>query len=91
MDSHLLDCLRLDDPAIGSDLEVAESLGPSPVQPLVAGPALGPADRDRLRDGVLRSGSGSPRDRVAGWVEVGDADYDPIRVTAADVRERGGL
>ena len=43
IDSHLLAALRAD------DLVVVERLGPSPSQPLAAGPALGGQERERVR------------------------------------------
>ena len=47
IDSHLFDALRADDPALESTLRVVAAIGPAPIPPLVAGPALTSAERER--------------------------------------------
>ena len=69
---------------------MAESLGPSPVQPLAAGPSLGPQERasDPRR---LSAAPGHPAFRVDRWAAVDDAAYDPIRESGSQlgfVRDR---
>ena len=78
IDSHLLDVLRDDDPALDSDLRIAESLGPSPEKPLAVGPAVEPDQRAAIRE-TLSAMPGDPAFRVDGWAPVDDAAYDPIR------------
>lgn len=92
IDSHLYAALRADDPALVRELVVVERLGPSPSQPLAAGPGLGMAERERVR-GVLAA---LPALELApglgvSWAPVDDATYDPIRAMRSAARERGGF
>ena len=82
IDSHL-------HAALGDDgLTVVERLGPSPSQPLAAGPSLAPAERERIR-AVL---TGLDADDLGmTWVAVDDASYDPIRAMRAAAVDRGGF
>ena len=87
IDSHLLDLLRGDDPALDAELRTVESLGPSPEKPLAAGPGLGSSERMAIREAL----PGSPVDRssrVDGWAPVDDAAYDPIRRMQREARPR---
>jgi phosphonate transport system substrate-binding protein len=76
IDSHLLDLLRADDPSL-ADVRTLLALGPWPIQPLVAAPGLGEAERERLRTAVfeLNPPEGT---RVERFVAVGEAEYESI-------------
>jgi ABC-type phosphate/phosphonate transport system substrate-binding protein len=78
VDSHLLDLLRGDDPALDAELRIAESLGPSPEKPLAAGPALGAGERKAIRE-ALAALPVDPAFRVDRWAPVDDSAYEPIR------------
>ena len=92
VDSHLYAALRADDPALGQELVVVERLGPSPSQPLAAGPGLGREERERVRAAMtaLPAFELAPGLGVS-WAPVDDATYDPIRAMRAAARERGGF
>jgi phosphonate transport system substrate-binding protein len=81
VDSHLLAAFVADDPALLGELARADVLGPSPSQPLVACPALDPAERLTVQEALREVGATelAPGVTMAGWAPVGDADYDPIR------------
>ena len=82
MDSHL-------HAALGDDgLEVVERLGPSPSQPLAAGPSLPRAERERITATLAAL---APDELGITWVPVADADYDPIRAMRAAAVDRGGF
>ena len=82
VDSHLR-------AALGSDgLTTVERLGPSPSQPLVAGPGVTAAERDRIREVLTALPPGETGLR---WVAVDDAAYDPIRAMTAEAEARGGF
>ena len=82
IDSHLLD-------ALGADgVVVVERLGPSPSQPLAAGPGLGREERERIRATLTAL---PPGQLGLTWVQVDDATYDPIRVMRAAAQARGGF
>ena len=59
-------------------LRVIETLGPSPVQPLLVSRRLPGQQRTLLRQRLLSFPATGP---VAGFVPVDDAHYDPIRAT----------
>jgi len=82
IDSHLHAALGDD------DLVVVERLGPSPSQPLAAGPGLGREERERIR-AVLTALA--PGELGLRWVAVEDATYDPIRAMRAAAEARGGF
>jgi phosphonate transport system substrate-binding protein len=81
VDSHLLAAFVADDPALLGELTRVDVLGPSPSQPLVAGPALDPAERLAVQEALREVGATelAPGVTMAGWAPVADADYDPIR------------
>ena len=83
IDSHLLAALG------AGELEVVERLGPSPSQPLAAGPGLCAGERERIR-AVLTALAPSPPLGLT-WVAVDDATYDPIRAMRAAAQARGGF
>jgi phosphonate transport system substrate-binding protein len=85
IDSHLLEVVLHDEPDLARSIRIIDTIGPSPVQPLVASRRL-PADlRAAIREVVVRMHEeADPRDklqaaRVARWIEVTDATYDPVR------------
>ena len=90
IDSHVLAMARRDEPELARDLRVIESIGPSPIQPVVASARL----PDRLIDSVraalvalARDPAASPwlgRGLLARFVPVTDADYDDIRRMEAE-------
>ena len=89
IDSHLFDALVADDPSLGSLLRVVAAIGPTPIQPLVAGPALSREERDAVRSAVVAIRSGTPALRqslVERWDTVRDADYDEIRAVRGTLR-----
>ena len=82
IDSHLHEALGAD------ELTVIERLGPSPSQPLAAGPSLPEAERERIRAVLTALGPSEPG---LTWVPVDDATYDPIRAMRAAAVERGAF
>jgi ABC-type phosphate/phosphonate transport system substrate-binding protein len=88
VDSHLYAALRADDPVLGEELVVVEQLGPSPSQPLAAGPGLGGEERERIRATLTAL---DPGELGMTWAPVDDATYDPIRAMRAAAEARGGF
>lgn len=82
VDSHLLSVLGAD------GLTVVERLGPSPSQPLAAGPALPPDERERVRETLTAL---EPSHFGMSWVRVDDSTYDPVRAVRAAAEARGGF
>jgi phosphonate transport system substrate-binding protein len=81
------DCAAVDsqvlatEPELAGRVRVVEALGPSPAPPLAVVPTL-PAE---ARAGLLRGALAAPAAAgVERWVEVFDADYEPIREMAAE-------
>jgi phosphonate transport system substrate-binding protein len=81
IDSHLLDLLLEDDPGLGRAVRVIESLGPSPSQPLAAGPRLDAGERRAIREAMAS---------LEGWAAVDDSHYEPIRAMRRDAAARSG-
>jgi phosphonate transport system substrate-binding protein len=85
IDSHVLALLLRDHPALGSSLEVIDSFGPSPIQPVVAGSHLSDALKSEVRAVLLGMGDDEDakpevfRALVEGFVAVSDSTYDDIR------------
>jgi ABC-type phosphate/phosphonate transport system substrate-binding protein len=79
IDSHVLDVV-----GTPAGVEVAASVGPFPITPLVGAPG---ADVEALRRAVTASAP-APGMRTERWAPVTDADYDPIRRLAARSRTR---
>jgi phosphonate transport system substrate-binding protein len=88
IDSTVLETEFLRTPDLRRQLKVVCTLGPSPIPPLVISRAVPPALRNDLRHALLdmhRDPRGShvlSNGRVRQYVEVQDADYDPIRIMA---------
>jgi phosphonate transport system substrate-binding protein len=85
IDSHVLSTLASCHLHLGARLRVIHTLGPSPIQPLVAARQLPEAVKMAVRS-VLVDLANDPkaqrvlrRGHVAGFVPVQDSTYDPIR------------
>ncbi|HEV7663839.1 MAG TPA: PhnD/SsuA/transferrin family substrate-binding protein [Chloroflexota bacterium] len=80
--------LRLQ-PDLSARIRVVETLGPSPIPPLVVSRAVAPELRQQIRQVLLaidQDGHGQrllERAHMTRFVAVKDADYDPIRQMAA--------
>ena len=85
IDSHVLAVAMRDRPCLVRELRVIESLGPSPIQPVVASPHLPESLKADLRNLLVEMAddSGARESLKQGLVErfvpVCDATYDPIR------------
>jgi phosphonate transport system substrate-binding protein len=89
IDSTVLEQVLLDQPSLAAQLRGIDSLGPSPIPPVVASPSLPAAAHAAVRaallsmhldptgQAVLATG------HVSHFVHVSDADYNPIRHMAA--------
>jgi phosphonate transport system substrate-binding protein len=93
VDSHLLAAFVADDPALLGELTRSDTLGPSPAQPLVAGPALDPAERLAIQEALREVGATelAPGVVMAGWEPVTDDFYDPIRRMRDAAAARAGF
>lgn len=91
IDSHVLAVMGADDPPLRAELAVVERLGPSPSQPLLAGPRLGASERLLAREALRELGAFELAHGVTmdAWFPVVDGDYDPIRRTRAAASGRG--
>ena len=95
IDSTVLETELAARPELAAALRTIAVIGPSPIPPVVAARSLDPPVRARLRDlflampadpagrAVLSAG------RLAGFVPVADADYDPIRAMARRAETAG--
>jgi phosphonate transport system substrate-binding protein len=90
IDSHLLAVMRRRAPQLISSLRVIDSIGPSPIQPVVAADHV-PADvRKAMADALTSMRGRSLLDaHVSRYERVTDADYDAIRAMAAAVADAG--
>lgn len=85
LDSHLLDVLFQREPSLRKRLRIVESLGPSPIPPLVIARELEPALKKRIRSTLLTIHSDPQaahelrKGQISRFVPVTDADYQPIR------------
>lgn len=85
IDSTVLEQEMSDRPAIGRQLRVVQTLGPSPIPPLVIGRDLPIALSRRIRDFILSMHEDPDgravlaAARMSRFVPVSDADYEPIR------------
>ena len=85
VDSTVLETELAARPELGAALRTITVIGPSPIPPIVARRALDPALRARLRACLLDMGADPAgravlaAGRLAGFVPMRDADYDPIR------------
>lgn len=102
IDAAGVDCTVLETevtarPELATALRTIAAIGPSPIPPVVVPRALDPAQKTRLR--VLLLGMSEDPDgravlaagRMAGFVPVRDADYDPIRAMARRAEAAGFL
>jgi ABC-type phosphate/phosphonate transport system substrate-binding protein len=85
IDSTVLETEMVRRPELGTALRTIAAIGPSPIPPVVVARQLDPELKGRLRE-LLLGMSADPAGRVvlaggrmAGFVSVRDADYDPIR------------
>lgn len=89
IDSHVYDAWRYQRRRVATRLRSISMLGPSPIPPLVVGTHVAPALRERLRAALVHlheDASVAPqlrRGRIARFVAVDDATYDPIRAMQA--------
>ncbi|HEX5268829.1 MAG TPA: PhnD/SsuA/transferrin family substrate-binding protein [Gemmataceae bacterium] len=97
VDSQVLAVALRDSPELAADLRVIDSLGPSPIQPVVMARRLPAALKEEVR-AVLVNMADDPeaRRRLAhGFVErfapADDATYDPIRAMLAEAEAAGFL
>jgi phosphonate transport system substrate-binding protein len=95
IDSQVL-AVALDlQPELGEALRVVDSLGPSPIQPLVAAPSVSEEVWRGVRQAVLGVGSTDDERRVLEGahverlVAVDDGDYDDVRRKLEKVRMAG--
>jgi phosphonate transport system substrate-binding protein len=85
IDSHVLALLLRDKPALASRLRVIDTLGPSPIQPLVAGNHLPNSLKLEVKQALLEMSddpaveSELARALVDRFEPVSDATYDEIR------------
>ena len=97
VDSTVLETELAADPDLGAALRTIAVIGPSPIPPMVASRALDPALRARLRACLLGMGADPTgravlaAGRLAGFVPVADADYDPIRAMERRAADAGFL
>ena len=92
LDSHLLDTLLLQQPALAQKIRVVDMLGPSTIPPIVITRELDAELKQRVR-AVLISMHEDPRaakelnkGRIERFVPVCDADYDDLRAMFARVQ-----
>lgn len=85
IDSQVLAVAMREHPVLRTKLRVIDTLGPSPIQPVVAARRLPEALRAGMREALLAMGE-DPAGRAAlapglvtRFVAVEDGDYDPIR------------
>ncbi len=90
VDSHVLAVELRNRPELRSRLRVLDSLGPSPIQPVVARRALDAQLRRELRSAVLTlAGDGLREGLVERLVPITDGWYDPIRKNAGEGQRCG--
>jgi phosphonate transport system substrate-binding protein len=96
IDSQVWEVALRDDPALGGDLRVVASLGPSTIQPVTLAGRLPEELRQRIREALLAMGD-DPAGRVGlalglaeRFVPVTDADYDDIRAMR-DAADAAGI
>jgi phosphonate transport system substrate-binding protein len=97
VDSGVLELERVRRPELDAALRTIDTLGPSPIPPVVVARELDAALRARLRALFLgMSGDAAGRavlaeGQLAGFVPVVDADYDPIRAMVRQAEAAGFL
>src|SRR5262245_11230621 len=97
IDSTVLDTELAGRPGLEAALRTIGSIGPSPIPPVVVARGLDPSLRARLR-ALFLDMARDPAGRavldaggMAGFVEVRDADYDPIRAMLRRAEAAGFL
>lgn len=86
VDSHVLAVELRNRPELQNRLRVIESLGPSPIQPIVARRALDARLRREIRAALVEMATDRLRDdMVERLVPITDRSYDPIRKMLAKV------
>jgi phosphonate transport system substrate-binding protein len=94
IDSHVLDTLRSSHPGLDDRLRVIHTLGPSPIQPLVAARHLPDVLKTAVRSALVCLANDPKAERVlrhghvARFVPVQDSTYDPIREMQAVAGDR---
>ena len=97
IDSTVLEIETARRPALEADLRTIAVIGPSPIPPVVVARGLDPSRKARLRElflGMSADPAGRAvlaAGRMAGFVPVRDADYDPIREMARRAEAAGFL
>jgi phosphonate transport system substrate-binding protein len=97
IDSTVLELETAGRPEVGDTLRTIATIGPSPIPPVVVARGLESSLRARLRDMFLAM-SADPAGRailadgrMAGFVPMRDADYDPIRAMVRRAEAAGFL
>jgi phosphonate transport system substrate-binding protein len=75
IDSNVLLLARRRDPTLARTLRIVDSLGPFPIQPIVARAGLDPDVRARVRAALLDGGDRFVEHAVTRFVAVRDEDY----------------
>lgn len=94
IDSQVLAIELRDNPELASQLRVIDSIGPSPIQPVVAARHVPDPVQADIRAILIEMGHDPaaqahlPRGFVEGFAPVADSDYDPIRMMLAVVEGR---
>jgi phosphonate transport system substrate-binding protein len=93
VDCQVLSIVLAAEPGLGARLRVVDTLGPAPIQPVVASGRLDAELRGQVREALLDVSSNPAvaavlnRAGVERFVKMTDADYDPIRVLLESARE----
>lgn len=97
IDSHVLAVAERDAPDLAAQLKVVEAIGPSSIQPLVAGDHVPEAIRVEIRQAVTAmhsdpsAAAALAEAQVDRYVPVTDSSYDDIRAMARAVERAGFL
>ncbi len=97
IDSTVLELETVRRPELAGALRTVATIGPSPIPPVVVARGLEAALRARLQDAFLTMAADAAgrailaEGRIARFVPVRDADYDPIRAMARRAETAGFL
>ncbi len=97
IDSHVLELALRDDPTLVDELRILTSLGPSTVQPVVAGTWLSETLRGQIRRALVDLADDASargwldRGRIARFVAVDDGHYSDLRTMRDACAEAGFL